>query len=123
MINALTAEKEEKRMSAKNMDRQGRWRSVTVAFRVSPEEDMLIDSAVRVSGLTKQDYIIRKLTDREVVVQGNPKVYRGLLLEMRAILDELRRIVEGQTVNEDLLTRIDLNTSVMNGMQKEDGSL
>ena len=110
-------------MSAKNMDRQGRWRSVTVAFRVSPEEDMLIDSAVRVSGLTKQDYIIRKLTDREVVVQGNPKVYRGLLLEMRAIVDELRRIVEGQTVNEDLLTRIDLITSIMIGMQKEDDSL
>ena len=84
---------------------------------------MLIESAVRVSGLTKQDYIIRKLTDREVVVQGNPKVYRGLLLEMRAILDELRRILEGQTVNEDLLTRIDLITSVMIGMQKEDGSL
>lgn len=123
MINAQTAEKEEKRMSAKNMDRQGRWRSVTVAFRVSPEEDMLIESAVRVSGLTKQDYIIRKLTDREVVVQGNPKVYRGLLLEMRAILDEMRRILEGQTVNEDLLTRIDLITSVMIGMQKEDGSL
>ena len=110
-------------MSAKNMDKQGRWRSVTVAFRVSPEEDMLIESAVRVSGLTKQDYIIRKLTDREVVVQGNPKVYRGLLLEMRAILDELRRILEGQTVNEDLLIRIDLITSVMIGMQKEDGSL
>ena len=110
-------------MSAKNLDRQGRWRSVTVAVRVSPEEDMLIESAVRVSGLTKQDYIIRKLTDREVIVQGNPKVYRGLLLEMRAILDELRRILEGQTVNEDLLTRIDLITSVMIGMQKEDGSL
>jgi hypothetical protein len=123
MINAQTEEKEGKRMSAKNMDKQGRWRSVTVAFRVSPEEDMLIESAVRVSGLTKQDYIIRKLTDREVVVQGNPKVYRGLLLEMRAILDELRRILEGQTVNEDLLTRIDLITSVMIGMQKEDGSL
>ena len=123
MINAQTEEKEGKRMSAKNMDRQGRWRSVTVAFRVSPEEDMLIDSAVRVSGLTKQDYIIRKLTDRDVIVQGNPKVYRGLLLEMRAVQDELRRIADGQTVSEDLLTRIDLITSVMIGMQKEDGSL
>ena len=123
MINALTAEKEEKRMSAKNMDRQGRWRSVTVAFRVSPEEDMLIESAVRVSGLTKQDYIIRKLTDRDVIVQGNPKVYRGLLLEMRAIQDELRRIADGQTVSDDLLTRIDLISSVMAGMQTEDTSL
>lgn len=84
---------------------------------------MLIESAVRVSGLTKQDYIIRKLTDRDVVVQGNPKVYRGLLLEMQSILDELRRINAGQTVSEDLLIRIDLISSVMNGMKKEDGSL
>lgn len=123
MITARVMRKEEKRMSAKNMDRQGRWRSVTVAFRVSPEEDMLIESAVRVSGLTKQDYIIRKLTDRDVVVRGNPKVYRGLLLEMRAIQDELRRIADGQTASEDLLTRIDLISSVMAGMQKEDVSL
>lgn len=123
MITARVMWKEEKRMSAKNMDRQGRWRSVTVAFRVSPEEDMLIESAVRVSGLTKQDYIIRKLTDRDVIVQGNPKVYRGLLLEMRAIQDELRRIADGQTVSDDILTRIDLISSVMAGMQTEDTSL
>ena len=106
-------------MSAKNMDRQGRWRSVTVAFRVSPEEDKVIESAVRVSGLTKQDYIIRKLTDRSVVVQGNPKVYRGLLMEMRAILEELKRIGTGGAVNQDLLERIGLIATVMNGMKED----
>ena len=84
-------------MSAKNLDHQGRWRSLTVAFRVSPEEDALIESAVRVSGLTKQDYITRKLTDRSVIVQGNPKVYRGLLLEMSSLLEELKRIVPPRT--------------------------
>ena len=110
-------------MSAKNMDHQGRWRSVTVAFRVSPEEDKLIESAVRMAGLTKQDYIIKKLTDRSVVVQGNPKVYRGLLLEMRALLEELKRINSGDTVNEDILTRIDLIASIMGEMREEDDSL
>ena len=110
-------------MSAKNMDHQGRWRSLTVAFRVSPEEDALIESAVRVSGLTKQDYITRKLTDRSVIVQGNPKVYRGLLLEMRALLEELKRINSGDTVNEDILARIDLIVSIMSGMREEDDSL
>ncbi len=110
-------------MSAKNLDHQGRWRSLTVAFRVSPEEDALIESAVRVSGLTKQDYITRKLTDRSVIVQGNPKVYRGLLLEMRSLLEELKRINSGDTVNEDILARIDLITSIMSGMRKEDDSL
>ena len=94
-----------------------------MAFRVSPEEDALIESAVRVSGLTKQDYITRKLTDRSVIVQGNPKVYRGLLLEMRSLLEELKRINSGDTVNEDILTRIDLITSIMSGMRKEDDSL
>ena len=104
-------------MSAKNMDRQGRWRSVTVAFRVSPEEDALIESAVKISGCTKQDYIIKKLMDQSVVVQGNPKVYRGLKLEMRQILTELKRIGTGEDVSRDLLDRIDLITSVMGGMK------
>ena len=110
-------------MSAKNMDHQGRWRSVTVAFRVSPEEDKLIESAVRMVGLTKQDYIIKKLTDRSVIVQGNPKVYRGLLLEMRSLLEELKRINSGDTVNEDILTRINLIASIMGEMREEDDSL
>lgn len=110
-------------MSAKNLDHQGRWRSLTVAFRVSPEEDALIESAVRVSGLTKQDYITRKLTDRSVIVQGNPKVYRGLLLEMRSLLEELKRINIGDTVNEDILAHIDLIASIMGKMREEDDSL
>ena len=110
-------------MSAKNMDHHGRWRSLRVAFRVSPEEDALIESAVRVSGLTKQDYITRKLTDRSVIVQGNPKVYRGLLLEMSSLLEELKRINSGDTVNEDILARIDLIVSIMGKMREEDDSL
>ena len=61
-------------MSAKNLDRHNRWRNKTVAFRVSPEEDREIETAVRLSGLTKQDYITRRLLCRDVVVQGNPWV-------------------------------------------------
>ena len=59
-------------MSVKNLDRHNRWRNKTVAFRVSPDEDREIETAVRLSGLTKQDYITRRLLCRDVVVQGNP---------------------------------------------------
>ena len=38
---------------------KNRWRNKTVAFRVSPEEDEQIEAAVRLSGLTKQDYITK----------------------------------------------------------------
>ena len=44
-----------------------------MAFRVSPEEDELLETAVRLSGLTKQEYIIRRLQEKEIVVVGNPK--------------------------------------------------
>ena len=63
-------------MSVKNLDRHNRWRNKTVAFRVSPDEDREIETAVRLSGLTKQDYITRRLLCRDVVVQGNPRVIR-----------------------------------------------
>lgn len=43
-----------------------RFRSQTIAFRVSPEEDKQINIAVSLSGMTKQDYITYKLLDRTI---------------------------------------------------------
>ena len=108
-------------MSAKNRDKHNRWRNVTVAFRVSPEEDSMIETAVRLSGLTKQDYITRRLTNREVVVQGNPRVFKALRNQLAAVLDELRRIEAGAGVDDDLLDVIGMIAAIMNGMKEETG--
>ena len=101
-------------MSAKNLDKHNRWRNKTVAFRVSPEEDAQIETAVKLTGLTKQDYIIRRLLCRDVVVQGNPRVYKALRDQLAAVLDELRRIEAGQSVNDELLDTIQMITTIMN---------
>lgn len=104
-------------MSLKVYDGKGRWRNKTVAFRISPEEDEQLETAVRLSGLTKQDYIIRRLQDRDVVVQGNPRVYKALRNELAAVLAELERIASGQPVDEELLATIDLIAMTMDGMK------
>ena len=106
-------------MSLKNTDSKNRWRNKTVAFRVSPEEDEQIESAVRLSGLTKQDYITRRLLCRDVVVQGNPRVYKALRNELAAVLDELRRIDAGGGVDGELLDTIELITVTLNGMRED----
>lgn len=106
-------------MSLKVYDGQGRWRNKTVAFRISPEEAEQLETAVRLSGLTKQDYIIRRLQDSEVVVQGNPRVYKALRNELAMVLEELKRIGSGNSVNEDLLDTIHLIASIMDGMKEE----
>ena len=90
-----------------------------MAFRVSPEEDAQIETAVRLSGLTKQDYITRRLLCREVVVQGNPRVYKALRNELAAVLTELQRIEAGAGVDEELMDNIELIAAIMNGMRED----
>lgn len=104
-------------MSAKNRDSQGRWRNKTVAFRVSPEEDELIETLVRLSGLTKQEYIVRRLQEKEIVVVGNPRVYKALKMEMAKVLEELQCIKGGEKVPKDLLDVIKQITVTMKGMK------
>ena len=106
-------------MSAKNCDALGRFRSVTVGFRVSPEEGQQLDRLVRLSGLTKQDYITDRLMERAVVVQGNPKVYKALKGQLTDVLGELRRIEAGVSVDEELMELIRFIASIMNGMKEE----
>ena len=106
-------------MSLKNRDNKNRWRNKTVAFRVSPEEDEQIETAVRLSGLTKQDYITRRLMCREVVVQGNPRVYKALRNEFAAVLVELQRIEAGGGVDGELLDTIRLITAIMDGLRED----
>ena len=107
-------------MSVRVYDGQGRWRNKTVAFRISPEEDAQLEAAVAMSGLTKQDYIIRRLQCRDVVVHGNPRVYKALRNQLAAVLEELRRIAAGEKINEDLMDTIDMIAGIMDGL-KEDG--
>ena len=101
------------------LDRQGRWRNKVVAFRMSPEEDEVLEAKVKLSGLTKQDYITRRLTCKDVVVQGNPRVYKALRDQLTAVLDELRRIEAGGSVNDELLDVIEMIAAIMDGMKEE----
>ncbi len=110
---------EDLQMSVKCLDQQGRWRNKIVAFRMSPEEDELLETAVRLSGLTKQEYIIRRLQEKEVVVTGNPRVYKALKNELVKVLNELKRLKKGENVSEDLLEVIRLITVTMAGMKDE----
>ena len=106
-------------MSAKNYDNHNRWRNKTVAFRVSAEEDLQLETYVSMSGLTKQDYITRRLLCKDVVVQGNPRVFKALRDQFNAVLEELRRIEAGAGVDDELMDTIQMMTAIMDGMKEE----
>ena len=106
-------------MSAKNRDEQNRWRNITVGFRVSPEENEQINTAVALSGLSKQEYCYRRCIGREIVVQGNPRVYKALKTQMTEILSELKQLESGAALSPESLANIRLIAEIMNGMKEE----
>ena len=103
-------------MSARNLDKQNRFRSITVGFRVSPEESVTLNKIVALSGLSKQEYCYRKCMNREIVVQGNPRVYKALYMELKNVLAELHRIEAGERIEPDLLEVIDQINVTIYGM-------
>ena len=71
------------------LDQQGRWRNKVVAFRMSPEEDEVLEVKVKLSGLTKQEY------------------------------QELQRLAVGEEVPPDLLETLQMVALTLNGLKEE----
>lgn len=106
-------------MSAKNRDEHNRWRNITVGFRVSPEENELLNRAVALSGLPKQEYCYRRCMNRDVIVQGNPRVFKALRNQLAEVLAELQRIEAGGGVNDELLDVIEMIADILGGLKEE----
>lgn len=106
-------------MSVKLRDEHNRFRSVTVGFRVSPEENELLNKAVALSGLPKQEYCYKKCMNQSVIVQGNPRVYKALRNNMAEILIELQRIEAGNQIDDELLKLIKMISNILGGLKEE----
>lgn len=89
-------------MSAKNRDNKRRWRSITIGFRVSPEEAYALDMRVLTSGLTKQDYCTKKVLDEEIVVRPNIRVQKFVCQYLNELTEELKRLEQIEQTNDVL---------------------
>ena len=103
----------------KNLDKQGRWRNKTVSFRMSNEEVKLLDNLVSLSGLTKQDYIIKRLLYKDVVVVGNTRVYKALKNHMEQIFTELKRLSTIQEIDDVTTSTIQFIGQILRDIKEE----
>ena len=110
------------RIMDKSLDNKGRWRNVIISFRMSPQERDDLNVRVKLSGLTKQDYIIKRLSERDIVVQPNTRVYKALRNQMAEILEELKRIDNGEGIDSDLLDIIQITVQTYNGLAEKEKS-
>lgn len=101
------------------MDKKNRWRSKTVGFRMSPEEATELDTLARLSGLSKQDYIISRVLAKEVTINPNPRVYKALKNELQAMCDQLVRLSEINAEHDELLELTRYLATILTGVKGE----
>jgi hypothetical protein len=104
-------------MSLKNVDHKGRWRNKTVAFRMASQEATQMDTFVNLSGLTKQDYLIHRVLQKDVIVQGNPRVYKALRNQLESVFAELCQLEAVSPENDELLAVIGFMAKILDGLR------
>ena len=82
-------------------------RSKTMAFRCTPEEHKLICEMAAWSGMSRQDYIIVKLTDTEVEVRPSVSMQKALRDAMAELVKEVRSASYGEP-SESLRQKVEL---------------
>ena len=93
-------------MSNKTLDNKGRLRSKVIAFRVSPEESKQLDQLVKLSGLSKQEYLSNRALQKEVVVVASPYVHKCLsqqLSEFITVLKDQSALEKMNSENKEIL--------------------
>lgn len=110
-------------MSEKNRDDKNRWRSVTVGFRMSPEESAELNNRVKLCGFrSKQDYLIQSALHQKINVVGNPLMLVQFRQNLQRIERELLRINEVSEMDEELLTPIRSMLEILEGFENGKGS-
>lgn len=89
-------------------ENSARKRSKTMAFRCTPEERKLICEMAAWSGMSRQDYIIAKLTDAQVEVRPSVSVQKALKDSMAELAKEVSLAASYGELSESLQQRVEL---------------
>ena len=89
-------------------ENSARKRNKTMAFRCTPEERKLICEMAAWSGMSRQDYIIAKLTDTKVEVRPSVSVQKALKDSMAQLAKEVRLAASYGELSEPLQQRLGL---------------
>lgn len=107
-------------MSSRNNDRYGRFRNKAVAFRVSLEEDERLNRMVDISGLTKQDYLIHCIEQRDYIIDAsNPRVHKAVIKQIDYFIELLKRDCHLEDMNIDDIEVLEYLLRLIKGIKQE----
>lgn len=96
-------------------ENSARKRSKTMAFRCTPEEYELIANMAAWSGMSRQDYIMARLTGTEVTVRPSSRTQRALCDSMKSLAERLLAVCDVDELDADLQRQLALVMEIFNG--------
>ena len=96
-------------------ENSARKRSKTMAFRCTPEEYELIASMAAWSGMSRQDYIMARLTGTEITVSPSSRTRRALRDSMKGLAERLLAVCDADELDADLQKQLTLVMEIFNG--------
>lgn len=107
-------------MSVKVHDEKGRWRNYNTAFRMSKEEHEELNQRVALSGLSKQEYMIRKALDKEIIVTGNMRTFRSLRNHIEQFIVSLNGCIDQQEkLDRETLEMMNYVAQILTGLSSD----
>lgn len=100
-------------MSQKILDKRGRWRNHTIAFRVSEYEWKEIHERAAICGMQMQNYLTRSAIYQKIVFVGERKNLDTIRKKQNEILQELKRIRDASEITEDRLSALWIITEIL----------
>lgn len=97
-------------------ENSARKRSKTMAFRCTPEEYELIANMAAWSGMSRQDYIMARLTGTEVTVRPSSRVQRALRDSMKELAERLLAVCDADELDADLQRQLALVMEIFSGL-------
>ena len=83
------------------------------------EEVTLLNNLVSLSGLTKQDYIIKRLLYKDVVVVGNTRIHKALKNHVEQLYIELKKLTNGNEIDDVTTSTIQFINQILQVMKEE----
>ena len=93
-----------------------RLRNKTMAFRCTPEEYELVTRMAEACGMSKQDYIMAKLTDTEITVVSNPRTQKAMRGWIESLTADVRRENQTGRLSEHLQDQLTIVLKYFNGL-------
>ena len=96
-------------------ENSARKRSKTMAFRCTLEEYELIANMAAWSGMSRQDYIMARLTGTEVTVRPSSRTQRALRDSVKGLAERLLAVCDADELDADLQKQLALVMKIFNG--------